>query len=89
MYALCQASGMKFHLTAVPDDLPAPPDSLGFDLGLQRRFFKVGYDSIFRGTTWRGTPPGVEPGEEKLPRSGLEFLVPMPRQPPAPFIPSN
>jgi hypothetical protein len=76
LYGLCAASGMAFHMTSVPKDIPIPSGSTTLDLDLQRKLFATGYDLVRCGTAWRRTPAGVEPGEEEFPRAGLRFTVP-------------
>ncbi|MFO0852362.1 MAG: patatin-like phospholipase family protein [Gemmataceae bacterium] len=76
LYGLCATSGMRFHLAAVPREIPIPSGSTTFDPELQLRLFTTGYDQMKCGNPWRPTPPGVEPGEEEFPRTGLRFTVP-------------
>lgn len=76
LYSYCQASGMAFHHTAIPTDLSTPGRSTQFDPEVLRIMFTSGYDASMTGQPWRTTPPGLESGEEELPRAGLQFTVP-------------
>jgi hypothetical protein len=68
MYAFCMASGMKFHMIAIPQNVEAPPNSMTFEPEEMRKLFALGYDQARKGIPWRLTPPGTEPGEEEIPR---------------------
>ncbi|MDB5311697.1 MAG: hypothetical protein JWO38_5899 [Gemmataceae bacterium] len=76
VYALCEVSGAKFHLVAMPRDVNVRPGSMTFDTAELRHLFAVGYQAGVNGIAWRSTPPGTEPGETITPRTGLEFVVP-------------
>ena len=72
LYALCQISGMRFNLLAVPaDDPDKRPNLLNLDPAQTQRMFEVGYQLTSTGPAWRRTPPGAEPGEEVVPRGAL------------------
>ena len=75
LYTLCAVSGMKFHLTSIPDEFPTAERSTSFDPEYQRQLFAVGFDRMRCGQPWRYTPPGYEPGEEVYPRAGLSFRL--------------
>ena len=47
-----------------------------FDPDEMRQLFDAGYQFALSGRPWRNTPPGVEPHEQRLPRSGIHFVVP-------------
>lgn len=76
LFTLCSVSGMRFHMTPLPEDLDVPASSMTFDPAAQRRMFTAGYDLMRCGNPWRATPPGYEPGEEEFPRTGTCFTVP-------------
>jgi predicted acylesterase/phospholipase RssA len=82
LYALCAATRSRFHLIATPPDLAVAAGSLAFDREEQRRLFDAGYRQARAGTDWRSTPPGSQPDETLVPRTGLEFVAP--EGPPAP-----
>ena len=76
LYAFCGVSGMKFHLTAIGQDVPAPSNSFTFQPNEMKRLFAVGYGEGVAGGKWRFTPPGAEPGEEASPRDATGVTVP-------------
>jgi hypothetical protein len=72
LHALCAASGMKFHLLAMPQDYVGADESI-LELNPQtlRQLFELGYRLAAAGPPWRLTPPDVEPGEEDPPRGAM------------------
>ena len=78
-YALCQASGMGYNVLAIPQDLRTATKSVAFDTAEMRRLFSIGFERGKAGVEWRRTPPNADPGEEEIPRAGLEFNT-APRQ---------
>jgi hypothetical protein len=76
LYATCVASGMKFHLMAIPPEVNITAGSVAFDQNLMRRLFTLGYHYGFNGVPWRHLPPGGIAGEEEKPRAGFAFQVP-------------
>jgi hypothetical protein len=77
IYTLALLTGMRFHLTALPQDHPAPEESLSFDPAPMRQMYAAGYHAGLTGQGWRGTPPGTDAAEQVLPRTGTEFLAPV------------
>ena len=75
MYAYCAASGMKFNQTYIPKKTPIPAVSTTFDVDAMQLLYREGYTDGYQGVRWRQTPPGVEPGEEELPRAGFVFTT--------------
>ncbi len=73
---LCQLSGMRFHLTAIPEDLQIGNDMLSFDKDELQRLYQAGYTASTAGRAWRDTPPDAEPYERNQPRTGNQFLAP-------------
>jgi hypothetical protein len=74
MYSLCAVSGMRFHLLAMPQELPGKPVALRELFPTDApQMFAIGYEMGAKGPRWRLTPPGAEPGEESIPRSGLNL----------------
>ncbi len=88
IYTFCVASGMSYHLALIPPEAYTGDRSTEFDPDTQRQLFTIGYDMIMRGTAWRTTPPGYEPGEEAYPRAGFRFTVPAGQPPAAPAAPA-
>lgn len=76
IFAVCAATGMKFHQTAIPQEVKVDKPSTEFDPKTMRELYGVGYDMAMRHAIWRLTPPGYEPGEEEFPRAGTRFIVP-------------
>ncbi len=93
LYAVCALAGMNFHLAAIPADYPALRSATEFDQAEMVRLFEAGRQAARSGVAWRSTPPGAEPGEGTLERSGTQLNevpqapVPWPGMPvlPAPF----
>jgi hypothetical protein len=85
IFALCAVTKSRFHLIATPPPVKASPGSLAFDPEDQRLLFAVGYKQGLNGTDWRSTPPGSQPDEVLVPRTGLDFVAlppcPVPPQP--------
>jgi hypothetical protein len=81
LHALCAVTRSRFHLIATPPEVTVAAGSLAFERDDQRRLFDAGYRQAVTGTGWRTTPPGSQPGETLIPRTGLEFLVPGQPQP--------
>jgi hypothetical protein len=78
IYALCAVSRARFHLVATPPEVTVTAGSLSFDKGDQRMLFDAGYRQVAGGNGWQATPPGSQPGEALVPRTGLDFVVPGP-----------
>src|SRR5262245_2869131 len=72
LHTLCQSSGMRFHLLALPQEYAGSrPGLLRLDPAESRRLFEAGYQLASTGPPWRRTPPGTEPGDEEVPRGAL------------------
>jgi hypothetical protein len=78
LYTLCAVSGMKFHMSLIPEEAYTGEKSTAFDPEIQQALYTIGYDAMARGNPWRYTPPGYELGEEEYPRAGTRFSVPAP-----------
>ncbi len=63
MYVLCHRYGLKFHLTAIPDDCPFDLHMLDFDPVKMQALFDVGYDMGVEGNHWMDDPPHLDPDE--------------------------
>jgi hypothetical protein len=77
IWTLCMLTGMRFHLTAIPQDYAGAGDSLTFDPAVMRALYEEGYRRVACRCAWRDTPPGMEPAEQEVPRTGTEFLAPV------------
>jgi hypothetical protein len=76
IWTLCMLTGMRFRLTAIPQNYPSSGDSLTFDPAVMRQLYEEGYRRVLCRCAWRDTPPGMEPSEQDVPRTGTEFLAP-------------
>jgi hypothetical protein len=75
LFLMATLSGGRFQLAAVPQAMPVGANALDFDPVLMRALFQTGYESAASGKSWRDTPPGVEPDEQRLPRAGVYFAT--------------
>jgi hypothetical protein len=73
VYLLSRFSGSRFALAAVPQEFPDDQGSLSFDPRTMRALFDEGFRSAQSGTVWRSVPPGLTPGEQQPPRTGVRF----------------
>lgn len=72
LHELCLGSGMRFQLLALPQEYVGPKQNImKLDPVEMHRLFEAGYRLTSTGPVWRSTPPGVEPGEEEVPRGAL------------------
>lgn len=76
IWSICLLTGMGYHSTAIPQDFPAPTDSLDFQPEAMRRLYEVGVRDGMCRRTWRTTPPGTETSEQFVPRAGTDFARP-------------
>jgi hypothetical protein len=73
---ICQLSGMRFHMSSIPEDMQLNSDAMSFNRDEMRRLFEAGYAATTGGQAWRNTPPESEPYEHNQPRTGNQFLAP-------------
>lgn len=81
IYLNCLGSGVHFRLTAVPQDLKleiagglaltAQDQQLLYGEG-----YRVGANTKMMGSGWRDLPPGTDPAEQTMPRTGTKFATP-------------
>jgi len=81
IYWNCLESGMEFRLTAVPQDFRMQQSGgLTVTTEDQHRLFQegraIGLRTMVLGEGWRDLPPGTDPSEQSLPRSGTRFVTP-------------
>lgn len=75
MWTLCELTGMRFMMTSIPEEFPAPASSSDFDPDALRPLFNEGYRRAVSGMAWRNTPPGGGYGEQDLGRTGTALTV--------------
>jgi predicted acylesterase/phospholipase RssA len=75
LYAVAQATGMKYRVAAIPNDVPASPDVMAFDPTWMGRLYEAGRKQAANGKLWRTTPPGTESGEDVPDRTGPRLTV--------------
>lgn len=76
VYAEATAAGARFGMVALPAEVEVNPQSVAFDKDELRMLYDYGYATAAPGIPWRASPPGSAPGEETVPRTGLEFVTP-------------
>jgi hypothetical protein len=79
IYLNCLQTGVAFRATSIPQELEIPRNSLMLDADHQVKLFEAGVQvgrGIPTGTGWRDDPPGIQPGEQALPRTGTRFATP-------------
>jgi hypothetical protein len=80
LYLQSVLHGMNYHIAAIPPEYPTPVAGAEFDRVAMNAMFKEGYGLAALGAAWRRQPPGAEPGESMLQRSGTN-LNQVPRAP--------
>ena len=73
VFLLTRLTGAKFHLAAIPDDLPIKTSALSFDPKTMRKVFDAGRQFGRTSGQWLAVPPGIDPGEWRSPRVGVSF----------------
>ncbi|MFO0841773.1 MAG: patatin-like phospholipase family protein [Gemmataceae bacterium] len=75
----CMETGVDFLLARVPAEMElSATNALGIRSEDQQRLYQVGYEmglGAHTGQGWRSTPPGTDPDQQVLPRSGLRFAT--------------
>lgn len=73
----CLMTGTEFRLASIPQDMPVGPRAFRMNRDDREKLFAAGYQvGLMPGHNphWRDLPPGTEPSEQALPRSGTDFL---------------
>ena len=83
LYALSRVGQMNYHLTAIPANASAPPDSTTFNPPELTRLFELGREEAKGTTPWRSMPPGLVAGEQ-VPIRSTPFLTVKQQQSPEP-----
>ena len=76
IYTLCAINRSRFHFLEMPREVRAEAGSLNFDEEEMQRLFQTGFAQAKGGIPWRFNPPGSQPGETQIPRTGLDFVLP-------------
>jgi predicted acylesterase/phospholipase RssA len=77
VYALALATGMNYHVAAVPQEARAPASSTTFEPAAMSRLYEAGRRQAALPELWRTVPPGTRPGERVPVRGGIH-LTPVP-----------
>lgn len=73
VYLLTRLTGARFHLAAIPAELPIKTNSMSFDPKTMRQVFDSGRQFGKAGGAWHAVPPGIDPVDWKAPRVGVSF----------------
>jgi predicted patatin/cPLA2 family phospholipase len=73
LYTACLLTGMDYHISAIPPDMPVPFASTDFNGEKMQGLFESGVKWVTSGPGWRTTPPGLEPGEGAFLRAGTQL----------------
>ncbi len=66
IYTLCQMTGMRFHVTSLPEQVPVSRKPMSFDPAQMRRLYDEGYELGASGEAWRHDLPDTsEPSAQK------------------------
>ncbi|MFL5341025.1 MAG: patatin-like phospholipase family protein [Gemmataceae bacterium] len=76
-------SGIKYHLTALPQEFVVNPDATSFDPVEMRRLYDEGVRIGKSPRPWQPVPPGPDLNEGCIPRAGVKFATPEKIGPPA------
>jgi len=80
IYLNCLETGVEFRLSALPQAFHLESTGgLSISPADQQRMFGEGFQIGARaphGTGWRDMPPGTDPAEQALPRTGTRFITP-------------
>jgi hypothetical protein len=70
LFLLSVVTGMNYHLSVIPRELPVPIESTSFKPEEMTMLFEAGAEWARNHGKWRDSPPGNEPGEGGRFRSG-------------------
>jgi hypothetical protein len=81
IYLNCVETGVYFRLTAVPQDVKLDiSGGLTLTTADQEKLYSEGYQvglhTKMMGSGWRDLPPGTDPSEQAMPRTGTRFATP-------------
>src|SRR5262249_20798692 len=63
LFLLSIVTGMNYHVSVIPRELPAPVDSMSFKPAQMTMLFDAGAEWARNHGKWRESPPGSEPEE--------------------------
>lgn len=78
IYLNCLQTGIDFRVTGIPQGFPVAGVSTKLSPEEQRKLFELGRcvgQQNGDGDGWRSEPPGLEPGEQTIPRTGTKFVT--------------
>lgn len=85
IWTACNLLGIRYHSSSLPLEAESPRNSLEFDPVEMQGLYRYGLQAGMNPRSWRRTPPGAEINEQRVPRTGTDFLAPVvPQQPCAP-----
>ena len=77
IFLTCLVTGVEFHSTEVPRNLPVTSSTLDLSKEEQQLLFETGRGfgprAMTGGEGWRDVPPGGDPAKQGLPRAGTHF----------------
>lgn len=76
IWSVCNLMGIRYHSSSLPQQVPAAKDSLTFDPTEMRAFYQCGVSAGMNPNSWRRTPPGAEPAEQRIPRTSVDLAPP-------------
>lgn len=84
---IARQAGANFGYAAMAEDTPTATTAMSFDPKLMRQLFDAGYEFAHSGPKWDRRPPGLDPEDSALPRSGVRFNTIESLPPPAAIKP--
>lgn len=76
LYGMARASGMRYHLTALPQDFQTVDSSVRFEPDEMTKLFAEGLRHGSSGPAWHPAPPAMSPADADFIRSGLKLRTP-------------
>jgi predicted acylesterase/phospholipase RssA len=79
VYLDCLRTGLSYHVTGIRPSLPVAEVSPKLSAADQEKLYQAGREvgrGAPNGMDWRDQPPGLEPGEQVIPRTGSRFATP-------------
>ena len=76
LYGLARSAGLRYHLTALPQDFRTVDSSAWFDPDEMTKLFAEGLRQGTSGPAWWTAPPALSPADADYIRSGLKLRTP-------------